>query len=161
MRKMATELGKNCESLRKLVHEDLELKSLKRKIVHQLTPALRRKRLVRCKGLLRRIAPQDLDKVLFSDEKLFTVGEVNNRQNDGILNLDGFLMFRQNCICQYSKKTLSGRSWPDVLKFSIRSFSNYISFKIILEPRKAATLPIYPICQWRLANRLKVMIFEF
>ena len=85
MRKMAIELGTNSESLRKLVHEDLGLKSLKRKTVHHLTPTLRRKRLVRCKGLLRRLAPRDMDKVLFSDEKLFTVEEVNNRQNDRIL----------------------------------------------------------------------------
>ena len=43
MRKMAKELGVNRESLRKLVRYDLGLKSLKRKTVHHLTPALRQK----------------------------------------------------------------------------------------------------------------------
>ena len=79
MRKMAKELGVNRESLRKLVHYDLGLKSLKRKTVHHLTPALRKKRLERCRGLLRRLALGDDEKILFSDEKLFTVEEATNR----------------------------------------------------------------------------------
>ena len=75
MRKMAKDLGVNRESLRNLVHNDLGLKSLKRRTVHHLTPALRRKQLERCKGLLRRLAPRDIEKIMFSDGKLFTVKE--------------------------------------------------------------------------------------
>ncbi|KAI6653971.1 MhmaT1 transposase [Oopsacas minuta] len=86
MRKMAKELEINRESLRKLVHQDLGLKSLKRKTVHHLTPSIRQKRLERCKGFLRRLGTQDFEKILFSDEKLFTVEEATNRQNDRILS---------------------------------------------------------------------------
>ena len=85
MRKMAKDLGVNRESLRNLVHNDLGLKSLKRRTVHHLTPALRRKQLERCKGLLRRLAPRDIEKIMFSDGKLFTVKEAKNTQNDRIL----------------------------------------------------------------------------
>ena len=85
MRKMAKDLGVNRESLRIVVREDLGLKSMKRKTVHHLTPTLHRKRIERCKGLLRRLAPDDVSKILFSDEKIFTVEEATNRQNDRIL----------------------------------------------------------------------------
>ncbi|KAI6659634.1 Transposase [Oopsacas minuta] len=86
MRKMAKELEINRESLRKLVHQDLGVKSLKRKTVHHLTPSIRQKRLERCKGLLRRRGTQDFGRILFSDKKLFIVEEPTNHQNDRILS---------------------------------------------------------------------------
>ena len=86
IRKMAKEIGVNRESLGKVVREDLGLKSLKRKTVHHLTPVLRKKRVGRCKGLLQRLAPDDVTKILFSDEKVFTVEESTNRQNDRIIS---------------------------------------------------------------------------
>ena len=127
MRKMAIELGTNRESLRKLVHEDLGLKSLKRKTVHHLTPTLRRKRLVRCKGLLRRLAPRDMDKVLLSDEKLFTVEEVNNRQNDRILastskdipeKLNMLIEYKNPCLSWFGEecRRIQGQTWCLSLK---------------------------------------------
>ena len=82
---MARELKVGRESLRKLVRSDLGLKSLKRRTGHHLTPAILEKRLKRCRGLLRRLAQIPDDKILFSDEKLFTVEESSNRQNDRIL----------------------------------------------------------------------------
>ncbi|KAI6648137.1 hypothetical protein LOD99_11946 [Oopsacas minuta] len=44
------------------------------------------KRLKRSKGLIDRFAIQGLDHVLFSDEKLFTIEEAYNQQNDRILS---------------------------------------------------------------------------
>ncbi|KAI6658909.1 Transposase [Oopsacas minuta] len=44
------------------------------------------KRLSRSKGLFSRYTTPGLDRVLFSDEKLFTVEEASIRQNDGILS---------------------------------------------------------------------------
>ena len=85
MRKMAKDMGVNRESLRKVVREDLGLKSLKRKTAHHLTPTLRQKQVEICKGLLQRLASDDVNKIPFSDEKLFTVEEATNRQNDRIL----------------------------------------------------------------------------
>ncbi|KAI6658827.1 MhmaT1 transposase [Oopsacas minuta] len=86
MRKMAKELEIKRESLRKLIHQDLGLKSLKRKTVHHLTPSICQKGLERWKGLLQRLGTEDFEKIIFSDEKLFTVEEATNRQNDRILS---------------------------------------------------------------------------
>ncbi|KAI6650827.1 Transposase [Oopsacas minuta] len=71
--------------MRKLVVEDLGMKSYKRKNIHHLNDSIRRKRLERCIQLNARFAPGTEDQILFSDEKLFTVEEANNRQNDRIL----------------------------------------------------------------------------
>ena len=46
------------ETVRKVVDKDLGLKSLKRRKVHHLTPALRERRVERCNGLLQRLAPE-------------------------------------------------------------------------------------------------------
>ena len=85
IRKMAREFSVNHETMRKLVVEDLGLKSFKRKKVHHLNPSIRTKRLVRSKALLQRFAPGAQDQILFSDEKIFTIEEAWNRQNDRIL----------------------------------------------------------------------------
>ncbi|KAI6647157.1 Transposase [Oopsacas minuta] len=73
---MANELSVNHETMRKLVVEDLGLKSFKRKKVHHLNPSIRTKKLVRSKSLLQRSAPGAQDNILFSDEKIFTIEEV-------------------------------------------------------------------------------------
>ena len=71
--------------MRKLVCEDLGLKSLKRKKVHHLNQSIRAKRLERSKVLLQRFARGTECQILFSDEKIFTVEEASNSQNDRIL----------------------------------------------------------------------------
>ena len=82
---MAREFSVNHETMRKLVVEDLKLKSFKRKKVHHLNESIRNKRLVRSKALLKRFAEEDQNWILFSDEKIFTVEEATNSQNDRIL----------------------------------------------------------------------------
>ncbi|KAI6660229.1 hypothetical protein LOD99_10465 [Oopsacas minuta] len=82
---MSREFCVNHETMRKLVVEDLGMKSYKRKNVHHLNDSIRRKRLERCIQLKARFAPGTEDQILFSDEKLFTVEEASNRQNDRIL----------------------------------------------------------------------------
>ncbi|KAI6651224.1 Transposase [Oopsacas minuta] len=57
IRKMARELSVNHETMRKLVVEDLGLKSFKRKKVHHHNPSIRTKKLARSKALLQRFAP--------------------------------------------------------------------------------------------------------
>ena len=85
IRKMAREFSVNHETMRKLVVEDLELKSFKIKKVHHLNQSIRTKRLVRSEALLQRFAPGVKDQILLSDEKIFTIEEAWNRQNDRIL----------------------------------------------------------------------------
>ena len=68
-----------------MVRNDLGLKSLKRHAVHHLTPALRQKRFQRSKKLLARLAVGPENNIQFSDEKIFTVEEAHNSQNDRVL----------------------------------------------------------------------------
>ncbi|KAI6657841.1 MhmaT1 transposase [Oopsacas minuta] len=84
VRKMAKELKVTRGSPQNIVRRDLGLSSFKRRKVHFITDQIKMKRLSRSKGLLSRFATQGLDRVLFSDEKLFIVEQVSNRQNDGI-----------------------------------------------------------------------------
>ena len=72
-------------SVSRIVKNDLGMKSLKRKKMHFLTPLIREKRKVRSKGLLERHAVYGADNILFSDEKLFTIEEATNSQNDRII----------------------------------------------------------------------------
>ena len=117
MRKLAREYQVSRVTVRKVVHRDLGLKSLERRKVHHLAPALRKKRLDRCKGLLQRLAPEDCDRVLFSDEKVFTVEESVNRQNDRIL----VSSTKANPGMRYIdrvQKTLSVMVWAGVSAYS-------------------------------------------
>ena len=85
MRKMARDFGVSSRTIR-LVHDQLGLKSLKRRKVHMLTKPIREKRLQRSRILLSRAAESVVDEILFSDEKLFTIEEVTNSQNDRIVS---------------------------------------------------------------------------
>jgi inhibitor of nuclear factor kappa-B kinase subunit alpha len=63
---------------------DLGLKAYKRRKVHGLSAAQKKQRLIRCNRLLRRCASYRVKSIVFSDEKLFTVEEKLNKQNDRI-----------------------------------------------------------------------------
>ncbi|CAG0889389.1 unnamed protein product [Darwinula stevensoni] len=85
MRKMAREMHISGESMRTIVKKHIHLKSLKRMHAQLLPPHTRQLRLQRSKALLQRFTFDDVDKILFSDEKLFTIQATSNRQNDRIL----------------------------------------------------------------------------
>ena len=85
LRKMASELKVSHGSMQNLVKNDLHLKSCKRRTVHFLSEKIVKKRLARSKDILTRLATQPLDKIIFSDEKLFTIEEATNKQNERIL----------------------------------------------------------------------------
>ena len=69
VRKMASELKVSLGSMQNLVKKDLHFKSFMRRTVHFLSDKIIQKRPVRSKGLLTRLATQQLDNILFSDEK--------------------------------------------------------------------------------------------
>ena len=71
-------------SAARIVKNDLATKSFKRKQVHFITPQIKAKRVTSSKGLLKRHAVH-ADKILFSDEKLFTLEEATDSQNDRII----------------------------------------------------------------------------
>ena len=85
MRKIALGMEISRRSVSRIVKNDLGMKSPKRKNVHFMTPQIRQKRTVRSKGLLERHAVYGADNILFSDEKLFTIEEALNSQNDRII----------------------------------------------------------------------------
>ncbi|KAI6646109.1 hypothetical protein LOD99_9460 [Oopsacas minuta] len=82
---MASELKVSHGSMQNLVKNDLHLKSFKRRTAHFLSEKIVKKRLARSKGMLTRLATLPLQNIIFSDEKLFTIEEATNNQNDRIL----------------------------------------------------------------------------
>ena len=86
MRKIALGLKISEFSMRKLVKTLLGMRSYKRKKVHFLSRSAKEKRLLRCKEELGRHASCGLENILFSDEKIFTIHEASNCQNDRIVS---------------------------------------------------------------------------
>ncbi|KAI6648149.1 Transposase [Oopsacas minuta] len=81
---MARELSVNHETMKKLVVEDLWLRSFTRKKVHHLNPSIQTKKLVISKALLQRfvLGPKTRRS---SQVIIFTGKEACNRLNDRIL----------------------------------------------------------------------------
>ena len=85
MRGMAGELSCSERTVRRIVHEDLNLKALKPQKAQTLTPLQQQKRVDRLKQLRARAAALGWHKILWLDEKLFSVQQVLNKQNHRIL----------------------------------------------------------------------------
>jgi transposase len=83
-RKLAAALGTSRSTIRRILEFDLGLKAYKRRKVHGLSIAQKKQRRIRCNRLLRRCASYRMNSIVFSDEKLFTVEEKLNKQNDRI-----------------------------------------------------------------------------
>ena len=86
MRRMAKELKVSVSSVRKVVKIDFGMRSFKRKRIPFLTDKVQAKRLERCKGQLRRHVIRDLENIVFSNEKIFTIEQALNPQNDRIIS---------------------------------------------------------------------------
>ena len=80
-RKLSKSLGISQKSICRAIKEDLGLRPFKKRPAQGLSLAQKKMRLVRSKTLLARHATQDLDRIIFSDEKLFSVEESTNNQN--------------------------------------------------------------------------------
>ena len=114
VRKMAKELKISRGSLQNIMKKDLGLSSYKRRKVHFLTKSMKVKRLSRSKCLLSRFATHGLDQVLFSDEKLFTIEEVSNSQNDRILSSSSSTIPEKYRYVQRTQKPLSVMVWAGI-----------------------------------------------
>lgn len=84
MRKIARETGINRESVRRIAKYELKLKPYKLKKCQLLTDANKIIRLERCRALLRRAGGNRWENILFTDEKIFTLEQAHNHQNDRI-----------------------------------------------------------------------------
>ena len=85
--KLAKVLGISETSMRRILRKDLRTWPYKKRKVHGLTEKAKEKRLVRSKELLERHANGEFENLVFSDEKLFSVEETFNRQNNRIYAL--------------------------------------------------------------------------
>lgn len=83
-RKLARQLNTSRSTIRRIIDEDLGLHPYKKRKVPGLTAAKKKKRLDRSKALFERFPSQNLENLVFSDEKLFNVEESLNSQNDRI-----------------------------------------------------------------------------
>lgn len=85
MRKLAREHKISDRSVRRIVNNKLKLYPYKIQKVQNLTEQAKRNRVVKSNALLDRLENGTLLKTLWTDEKLFTVEQVVNKQNDRIL----------------------------------------------------------------------------
>ena len=84
MGKLAKSLGISKTSVFRLIREDLMLLPFKKRRCYGLTVAQIKKRFERAKHLISLYAGKKLDQIIFSDEKLFSIEEKCNPQNDRI-----------------------------------------------------------------------------
>ncbi|KAI6652445.1 hypothetical protein LOD99_7459 [Oopsacas minuta] len=82
---MAKDIQISRESMRRIVRSDLQMKAYKLNKCQLLSEQNKNKRLQRCKELVSHFKNHAHRDILFSDEKLFTVEQVLNSQNDRIL----------------------------------------------------------------------------
>ena len=111
---MASELKVSHGSMQNLVKNDLHLKSFKRRTVHFLSEKIVKKRLARSKGMLTRLATQPLDKIIFSDEKLFTIEQATNKQNDRILAPTSSSITEKHLYVKRTQKPQSVMVWAGI-----------------------------------------------
>ena len=83
-KRMSAEMGVSTRSMSRILREDLGLGAYRRCVSHMLTPKLKEIRRTRCAALLQRFPGKKYRKILFSDEKIFTIEEKFNRQNDRV-----------------------------------------------------------------------------
>jgi len=83
-RKIARDMGILPRSVRRILKTKLHTKPYKLRKVQDLTARQKNVRLQRAKLLKRRNAGGDLGDIVFSDEKLFTIQQSYNNQNDRI-----------------------------------------------------------------------------
>ena len=84
MRKIVREICVNCKTVRLIAKEDLGLKPYKIHKMQLLMNANKDVRKERCQMLLNRAAGNNWERILFSYEKLFTIQQAYNPQNDRV-----------------------------------------------------------------------------
>lgn len=111
MRKIARDTGINREAVRRMAKNELMLKPYKLQKRQLLTEKNKQVRLQRCRQLLQRAAGKNWENFLFTDEKLFTVEQAHNRQNDRIwsANAPG-----PSSVVEHRQKSKSVMVWAGV-----------------------------------------------
>ncbi|KAI6648165.1 MhmaT1 transposase [Oopsacas minuta] len=121
MRKLSSELKILRTSVHRIVKSSLGLSSYKRRNVHYLSTAIRQKRLLCSKKLFSRLAEYGYHNGLYSDEKLSTIEEVSNSQNDRILSSTSSTINEELCYVRRVQKPLSVMIWGGISCFGLTS----------------------------------------
>lgn len=82
VRKMARDLGISRSTVQRIVAHDLNLKAYKLRKAQLLEDKDKKVRLERCRLIKKRAAAEKWNHILFSDEKLFSIEQAHNHQND-------------------------------------------------------------------------------
>ena len=85
MAKMAKELKISPRIMCRICHHDLKMSPYKLQKRQLILVATIEKRLARSKPLLKRLKNGTLQNLIFTDDKLFTVQQAHNHQNDQVL----------------------------------------------------------------------------
>lgn len=114
-RKIATELGVSRGSVQTMTKK-LNLKAFKRIKVSRRDENVKQKRKTRCKRLNDRYSAKDVERIMFTDEKDFTLETARNRQNDvvyGVRKGDIPVSRLYHETSRFSKKVMvsAGVSW--------------------------------------------------
>ena len=84
-RQISCETGISRTTVMCIIHDDLQLRCLKKRGAQELTAANKVTRLTRSKHLLRRYSKSAVDLIWFTDEKVFTIiAAPSNAQNDRV-----------------------------------------------------------------------------
>lgn len=86
MRKLAKEAQTSARTMRRVCENDLQMSPYKLQKRQLLSAPTIEKRLTRSRLLLNRIRDGTLPNIIFSDEKLFSVQQSHNHQNDRVLS---------------------------------------------------------------------------
>jgi len=81
---LSRELNVSPRSMSRIIRDDLQMRAYRRSMGHLLTPALKEIRQTRTERLLQWQAENGREDILFTDEKIFTIEEQYNRQDDKI-----------------------------------------------------------------------------
>nr|AEO90418.1 putative MhmaT1 transposase [Misgolas hubbardi] len=81
---MDRELNISRVSMSRVLRSNLGLRAYRRRTGHFLTPQLMQQRVLKARRLLKRFAHNHHRQILFSDEKIFTIEESFNSQNDRV-----------------------------------------------------------------------------
>lgn len=99
-RQLAKDENVDRESMRRILRNELGLMPYRKRKIHGLTAKQRLTRVQRCKQLLKRHGGKKVEKIIFSDEKLFVMQQAHNPKNDvvysvSIQNIPEHLLFVQ------------------------------------------------------------------
>lgn len=83
-KKLAIQMKVSRGTLKNALKEDLGVRAMRRGTFHMMTQQQQKNRVTRCRALLRWHAGESHRRILFTDEKIFTVEENFKRQNDRI-----------------------------------------------------------------------------